>query len=580
MTWEGLTLSDWVNLPPKQAIDAFKAKGSNLMTRAEFDRLDDNLRRRAFTVAYLQHDWQLELVHDRLLKAIHDGESRRSVVKDLQRSFGNLKRSHLETVHSTNILGAYQNGRWKQMTTPSMLRARPMWQYSTVGDGRVRPAHREMDGKVYPADDPVWDTWYPPNGFRCRCTVLPLSSDDAREAGGVSEPPTVTPDKGFAGSPGQAVMPLPMEPKVLPKPPVQPKPRKGAPRVPKLPPLPAAKLPKPVAEFTTEEIDNLTMEQVEGWLGVDAFAVVTKDATIAQVQKLSKEWVSADEVGDLRLAIYHRTKDAPTGSERRTRLRAIHDALDTRPNERNLAHRISTGRKALDRATRTIYVKPKASVEQKWMAGAKSMPVRVRSDALGLYPTAVRESLSGMGYKLERISDSVMKRRSSGVNAIGLHEPLAVRISVVPRGISSETETLVHELAHAVDNMTGCGLRNLFDRLEHEYVSSYGSMAGKDYKPAEDVAESFMRVFAKTHHEVTGTVDETMPIRKRFIEEMTADDETFRWTAFQLQRIGNGYFGSPPLAADVEETAKALGLKRKEASDRFGRKAVSDRFSY
>ena len=40
-----------------------------------------------------------------------------------------------------------------------------------------------MDGRVFQADSPVWDTWYPPNGFRCRCTVRSLSKRQVEQMG-------------------------------------------------------------------------------------------------------------------------------------------------------------------------------------------------------------------------------------------------------------------------------------------------------------------------------------------------------------------------------------------------------------
>lgn len=53
--------------------------------------------------------------------------------------------------------------------------ALPFWEYHTQGDGQVRPAHAALDGKVFRADDAVWDKIYPPNGWNCRCTVLPVA---------------------------------------------------------------------------------------------------------------------------------------------------------------------------------------------------------------------------------------------------------------------------------------------------------------------------------------------------------------------------------------------------------------------
>lgn len=51
----------------------------------------------------------------------------------------------------------------------------PYLEYYTQGDDQVRPAHAALDGKVFKSDDPVWDKIYPPNGWNCRCTVLPVA---------------------------------------------------------------------------------------------------------------------------------------------------------------------------------------------------------------------------------------------------------------------------------------------------------------------------------------------------------------------------------------------------------------------
>lgn len=45
-------------------------------------------------------------------------------------------------------------------------------EYHTVGDSRVRPTHAALDGIVRPVNDKFWDNYMPPNGWRCRCTVL------------------------------------------------------------------------------------------------------------------------------------------------------------------------------------------------------------------------------------------------------------------------------------------------------------------------------------------------------------------------------------------------------------------------
>lgn len=45
-------------------------------------------------------------------------------------------------------------------------------QYRTAGDAKVRPEHAELNGVTLPKSDPFWDTYCPPNGWNCRCSVV------------------------------------------------------------------------------------------------------------------------------------------------------------------------------------------------------------------------------------------------------------------------------------------------------------------------------------------------------------------------------------------------------------------------
>lgn len=45
-------------------------------------------------------------------------------------------------------------------------------QYRTANDGAVRPEHAALHGVTLPQSDSFWDTYYPPNGWNCRCTVV------------------------------------------------------------------------------------------------------------------------------------------------------------------------------------------------------------------------------------------------------------------------------------------------------------------------------------------------------------------------------------------------------------------------
>ena len=49
----------------------------------------------------------------------------------------------------------------------------PYWEYKTVGDDRVREEHAALDGLILHHSDQLWDKIYPPNGWKCRCYVVP-----------------------------------------------------------------------------------------------------------------------------------------------------------------------------------------------------------------------------------------------------------------------------------------------------------------------------------------------------------------------------------------------------------------------
>ncbi len=45
-------------------------------------------------------------------------------------------------------------------------------QYRTAGDDRVREEHSLLHGTTLPPSDPFWDSYFPPNGWNCRCTTV------------------------------------------------------------------------------------------------------------------------------------------------------------------------------------------------------------------------------------------------------------------------------------------------------------------------------------------------------------------------------------------------------------------------
>ena len=50
-------------------------------------------------------------------------------------------------------------------------------QYRTAADGKVRPEHQVLHRVTLSFDDPFWDEFFPPNGWRCRCTVVQVRKE-------------------------------------------------------------------------------------------------------------------------------------------------------------------------------------------------------------------------------------------------------------------------------------------------------------------------------------------------------------------------------------------------------------------
>lgn len=202
----------------EEAADYFKGKIP--LKPYEFYKLADEYRHLAFTVSGYTKAQILNKFYDELLRAIEEGTTMREFKNNMNEFLANegyegITNFQADNIFRTNIQTAYQVGHYKQMTSPEVMKYRPYWQYDAVNDSHTRPSHLAMDGKVFRADDPIWDTWYPPNGFRCRCSVKTLSERQVKERGLVveNEVPRVgevngrfthiLPDKDFSSNPAK-----------------------------------------------------------------------------------------------------------------------------------------------------------------------------------------------------------------------------------------------------------------------------------------------------------------------------------------------------------------------------------------
>lgn len=195
------TLSANLNLTPKDAVAFFAAKGEKLAW--DYTDVFGEANVHAFTVAKVTELELLRTIRAEVGKAIGTGQSFESFKKALRPrlvelgwwgtkevldadtgevddvQLGNDRR--LRTIYQTNVTVAYSAGRYKRYLDNAA--DRPYWRYVAIMDGRTRPAHRALHGKVWRFDDPIWAILWPPNGWGCRCRVDALTEAEFKKLG-------------------------------------------------------------------------------------------------------------------------------------------------------------------------------------------------------------------------------------------------------------------------------------------------------------------------------------------------------------------------------------------------------------
>lgn len=162
--------------------------GKAPVTRREFLQIREEYRTLAFTVGSYTKIQVIRRYQEVLSDAIREGKTVREFKAQMDtylqdHGYKGMTPFSADSIFRTNVQTAYNVGHYRQMTSPTVKALRPYWQYVAVQDSSTRPAHRAMGGRVYPADSPVWDVWYPPNGYRCRCTVVTLSRRQVEQMG-------------------------------------------------------------------------------------------------------------------------------------------------------------------------------------------------------------------------------------------------------------------------------------------------------------------------------------------------------------------------------------------------------------
>lgn len=188
-------------LEPADALAFFRDKG--LAPTFSYLDLVGEEHNAAFTVAKMMDTDLLATVRGKLDDALANGKTlqdfKRELIPTLQSAGWWGKKdmvdpltgrvvdaqlgsaSRLENIFRTNLQSAYAAGHWEKIQEQSA--AAPYLLYDAVDDHRTRADHAAMDGTILPVGSTFWDTFYPPNGYGCRCGAIQLDEDELAEYG-------------------------------------------------------------------------------------------------------------------------------------------------------------------------------------------------------------------------------------------------------------------------------------------------------------------------------------------------------------------------------------------------------------
>lgn len=118
-----------------------------------------------------------------ITQLLRDGDGKLREFNDFREEVEKLDAKYngtwLETEYNTAIGSATTAARWTEFQKEKKYF--PMLQYQTIGDDKVRESHAALDGVKKHVDSDFWKTYYPPNGWNCRCEVLQLPDAEAPE---------------------------------------------------------------------------------------------------------------------------------------------------------------------------------------------------------------------------------------------------------------------------------------------------------------------------------------------------------------------------------------------------------------
>lgn len=122
---------------------------------------------------------ELKEMSDLLLDADGNIKSFSKFWQDVQNIHPQYNESYLQAEYIFATQSAQMASKWQEVEADG---DRYNLQYRTAYDDRVRESHALLHNTTLPPSDPFWAEYYPPNGWRCRCTAVQVRKTKYEES--------------------------------------------------------------------------------------------------------------------------------------------------------------------------------------------------------------------------------------------------------------------------------------------------------------------------------------------------------------------------------------------------------------
>lgn len=142
---------------------------SSFSSVAMTDTMRERLTRSDYIFSGLKTFHELNEAFPSLLDENGERKTFEQFLNDVRKIDQTYNQNYLRAEYNFIQSSAHMAAKWEQFTEDG---DRYLLQYRTAHDDRVRPAHAALEGVTLPPSDTFWESYYPPNGWNCRCSVV------------------------------------------------------------------------------------------------------------------------------------------------------------------------------------------------------------------------------------------------------------------------------------------------------------------------------------------------------------------------------------------------------------------------